>query len=69
MILVRAGDEDAKELLLFILFYLGVSTLTRGAAREGVLSALFMGGIALAALVVLQYHALGYDSLNRRPSR
>jgi len=62
------AHEDAKELLLFILFYLGVSTLTRGAAREGVLSALFMGGIALAALVVLQYQALGYDSLNRRPS-
>jgi O-antigen ligase len=62
-----AAHEDAKELLLFLLFYLAVSTLTRGRAREGVTSALFMGGVALAALVVLQYHALGYDSLNRRP--
>ncbi|MCG6920584.1 MAG: O-antigen ligase family protein [Acidobacteria bacterium] len=62
-----AAHEDAKELLLFLLFYLAVSTLTCGRAREGVISALFMGGVALATLVVLQYHALGYDSLNRRP--
>jgi O-antigen ligase len=62
-----AAHEDAKELVLFILFYLAVSTLTRRRAREGVISALFMGGLALAALVTLQYHALGYDSLNRRP--
>jgi O-antigen ligase len=63
-----AAHEDAKELVLFAVFYLGLSTLARGRAREGVLSSLLMGGIALAAFVVLQYHALGYDSLSRRPS-
>jgi O-antigen ligase len=62
-----AAHEDAKELLLFVVFYLAVSTLVQGAARERVLSALFMGGVALATLMILQYHALGYDSLNRRP--
>lgn len=60
--------EDAKELVLFALFYLAVATLTRGAAREGVLSALLMGGAALAALMVLQYHLLGDNTLDRRPS-
>ena len=60
--------EDSKELVLFALFYLAVAALTRGTAREGVLSALLMGGVALAALMVLQYHLLGYDTLDRRPS-
>jgi O-antigen ligase len=60
--------EDSKELVLFVLFYLAVAALTRGTAREGVLSALLMGGVALAALMVLQYHLLGYDTLDRRPS-
>ena len=63
-----AAHEDAKELLLFALFYLAVSVLARGEDRERVLSALLLGGIALGALVVLQYHVLGYDGLNRRPS-
>jgi O-antigen ligase len=62
------AHEDAKELLLFVVFYLGVATLTRSSAREGVVSALFMGGIALGALMVVQYHWLGYDTLDRRPS-
>jgi hypothetical protein len=62
------AHEDAKELLLFVVFYLGVATLTRGPAREGVVSALFMGGIALAALMAVQYQWLGYNSLDRRPS-
>ncbi|MEE8217484.1 MAG: O-antigen ligase family protein [Vicinamibacteria bacterium] len=60
--------EDSKELVLFVLFYLAVATLTRGGAREGVVSALLMGGVALAALMVVQYHLLGYDTLDRRPS-
>jgi O-antigen ligase len=62
-----AAHEDAKELLIFALFYLGANTLVRRGAREAVLSALFMGGIALGVMVVVQYHALGYDSLNHRP--
>jgi O-antigen ligase len=61
------AHEDAKELLLFVVFYLGVATLTRGPDREAVVSALFMGGIALAGLMVVQFQWLGYDSLDRRP--
>jgi O-antigen ligase len=63
-----AAHEDAKELLLFALFYLGVSVLVRAGDRERVLSALLAGGLALAALVVLEYHVLGYHTLDRRPS-
>jgi O-antigen ligase len=61
------AHEDAKKLLLFGLFYLSAETLSRGEARERVLSALFLGGLALAAFMVLQHHALGYDTLNERP--
>ncbi len=63
-----AAHEDAKELLLFVLFYLATSSLTRGDDRQRVLSALLMGGLALATLMVLQYHVLGHDTLNQRPS-
>lgn len=60
--------EDSKELLLFLLFYLGVATLTRDESRDGVMSALFLGGLALSALMVIQYHLLGDNTLDRRPS-
>ena len=63
-----AAHEDAKELLLFALFYLAVDTLARDVDRERVLAALLMGGIALATLMVVQYHLLGHDTLNQRPS-
>jgi O-antigen ligase len=63
-----AANGEAKELLLFALFYVAVSALARGEDRERVLSALLLGGIGLGGLVVLQYHVLGYDSLDRRPS-
>jgi O-antigen ligase len=64
----RAAHEDAKELVLFLTFYLAVSVLTRRSDRERVLTALLMGGVALAASVVADYHLLGYDTLDRRPS-
>jgi O-antigen ligase len=61
------SHEDAKKLVLYALFYLGTELLCRGARRERVLSAVLLGGLALATLMVLQHHLLGFDVLNRRP--
>jgi O-antigen ligase len=61
------SHEDAKKLLLFVLFYLAAEALSRGEARERVLSALFLGGLALATLMVVQHSFLGYDTLAERP--
>ncbi len=61
------SHEDAKKLLLFSLFYLAVEVMSRDAGRERVLTALLLGGLALASLVVLQHHLLGFDRINRRP--
>jgi O-antigen ligase len=63
-----AAHEDAKELVLFTVFYLAAGTLTRGPHRERVLAALLCGGIALAASMVADHLLLGYDTLDRRPS-
>lgn len=61
------SHEDAKKLVLYTLFYLGVEILSRGARRERVLPAVLLGGLALATLMVLQHHLLGFDEINRRP--
>jgi O-antigen ligase len=63
-----AAHEDAKKLVLFVVFYLAASMLTRGPDRERVLAALLMGGLALGASMVADYHFLGHDTLDRRPS-
>ena len=64
----RAAHEDAKELVLFVVFYLAANALTRGPDRERVLAALLMGGIALGASMVADHLVLGHDTLDRRPS-
>jgi O-antigen ligase len=61
------SHEDAKKLVLFAVFYLGVEALSPGPSRERVLSAVLLGGLALATLTVVQHHFLGYDQLSRRP--
>jgi O-antigen ligase len=61
------SHEDAKKLVLYALFYLGIEVLSRGARRERILPAVLLGGLALATLMVLQHHLLGFDDLNRRP--
>ncbi len=61
------SHEDSKKLLLYALFYLGVEVLSRGADRERVLSAVLLGGVALAGFMVLQDLFLGYDQLSQRP--
>ena len=62
------AHEDSKKLLLYALFYLGVEVLTREEDRERVLSAVLLGGLALAGLTVAQHLFLGYDRLDRRPA-
>jgi O-antigen ligase len=61
------AHEESKKLLLFALFYLAVEALAPVEARERVLAAALLGGLAQAAFMVLQRHALGYDGLMRRP--
>jgi O-Antigen ligase len=60
--------DHARKLLLFTLFYLGQETLSREADRERVLTAAFVGGLALSGLIVLQHAFLGFDTLGTRPS-
>jgi len=66
--LPAVAHESAKKLLLFALFYVALEALGDAEERERVLSAVLAGGLALAALMVVQYHFLGYDQLNRRPA-
>ena len=49
------------------MFFLATDTLAERRGRERVASAALVGGIALAGLVVLQYHVLGFDGFNNRP--
>jgi O-antigen ligase len=66
--LPAVAHESAKKLLLFLLFYVALEVLRDEDARERVLGAALVGGLALAGLMVLQHHFLGYDQLNHRPS-
>jgi len=61
------SHEDAKKLLLYALFYLALEVLSREDDREPVLSAVLVGGLALAGLMVAQHLFLGYDRLDHRP--
>jgi len=61
------SHEDAKKLVLFLLFYVAVDVARGAEARERLLDALLLGGLALAAYTVAQHHLLGFDSLGRRP--
>jgi O-antigen ligase len=58
---------ESRKLLLFTLLFVGVETLASEAERERVLGAALLGGLAQAALMLLQRYALGYDTLLRRP--
>jgi O-antigen ligase len=63
-----ASHEYSKKLLLVGVFFLAVDTLAEPRSRARVTTAVLLGGIALAGLVVVQYHALGFDGFNNRPS-
>jgi O-antigen ligase len=59
--------EDAKKLVLFLLFYVAADAMTEERARERVLDAALLGGFVLSAGAVLQFHCLGFDTINNRP--
>ena len=61
------SHDSAKKLVLFALFYLSVEALTPERDRERILDAALLGGLALAAGVLLEYYFLGYDTLLNRP--
>jgi O-antigen ligase len=59
--------EDAKKLVLFLLFYLAADAMTEEWARERILGAALLGGLVLSAGAVLQFYWLGFDTINNRP--
>jgi O-antigen ligase len=59
--------EDAKKLVLFLLFYLAADVMTEERPRERVLDAALLGGFALSAGAVLQFYCLGFNTINNRP--
>ncbi|HVR70311.1 MAG TPA: O-antigen ligase family protein [Vicinamibacteria bacterium] len=61
------SHASAKKLVLFALLYLSVDSLRDARARERILEAALLGGVVLAAGAVLQYHFLGFDTVNNRP--
>jgi O-antigen ligase len=62
-----ASHDEAKKLVLFALFYLGVDILRAEGDRERVVDAALLGGVVLAAGSLLQYYFLGFDTLDKRP--
>jgi O-antigen ligase len=62
-----ASHDEAKKLVLFTLFYLGVDILRAEGDRERVVDAALLGGLVLAAGSLLQYYFLGFDTLDKRP--
>jgi O-antigen ligase len=63
-----ASHVYSKKLFLLGVFFLSVDSLAEPRSRERVMGAALLGGIALAGFVLLQYHALGFDGFNNRPS-
>jgi O-antigen ligase len=62
-----ASHENAKKLLLFALVYLALDSAGGERERERIVDAALLGGIALGVGTILQFHFLGFDTLNRRP--
>jgi O-antigen ligase len=62
-----ASHDTAKKLVLFVLVYLAAEGLAGDGARERVLDAMTLGGLALAAFALLQFYFLGFDTPNNRP--
>lgn|GEM_PF-905323 len=62
-----AAHESAKKLVLFLLLYFAAEALRSEACRELLVDAMLIGGVALAALAILQYAFLGYDTMESRP--
>jgi len=61
------SHESAKKLLLFALLYLAADAMQSEDMRERILDAALLGGVALATEALIQFYALGYNTLNQRP--
>jgi O-antigen ligase len=61
------SQATAKKLVLFVLLYLAVDAATAARDRERLLDAALLGGLVLAAGSLLQYHFLGFDTMDNRP--
>jgi O-antigen ligase len=62
-----ASYESAKKLVLFALLYVAVDSLADERARERVVDAAILGGLALVTWGLVQYYLLGFDVPDRRP--
>jgi O-antigen ligase len=62
-----ASHGAAKQLLLFVLLYVTVDSLAEPEERERALAAVLVAGVCLSTLMVLQFHLLGFDTMDRRP--
>lgn len=61
------SQATAKKLVLFVLLYLAVDAATAARDRERLLDAALLGGLVLAAGSLVQYHFLGFDTMDNRP--
>lgn len=61
------SQATAKKLVLFALLYLAVDAATAVRDRERLLDAALLGGLVLAAGSLVQYHFLGFDTMDNRP--
>jgi O-antigen ligase len=61
------SQATAKKLVLFVLLYLAVDAATAVRDRERLLDAALLGGLVLAAGSLVQYHFLGFDTMDNRP--
>jgi hypothetical protein len=57
-----------KKLLLFVVAFVALDALRRERDREHVLDGLGLGAIVLGLGSIAQYHFLGYNTLNHRPT-
>jgi hypothetical protein len=61
------SQASAKKLVLFVLLYLAVDAATVVRDRERLLDAALLGGLVTAAGSLVQYHFLGFDTMDNRP--
>jgi O-antigen ligase len=59
--------ESAKKLVLFALVPLAVDAFAEEGARERIMDAALLGGLVLSCGTVLQFHFLGFNSVEHRP--
>jgi hypothetical protein len=62
-----ASHGAAKQLLLFLFLYVAVDALADPAERERALCGVLVAAVCLATLMVLQFHLLGFDTMDKRP--